>query len=241
MRRSLFPLLLLLAPCAATFAATPPLPGFTPADLARLVDVTEPAFSPDGEWVAYTVTSANLDTDQPQSDLWRVRYADARVSMQLTRTPETDEWQPQWSPDGRSLAFLSDRGGEEATTQVWLMAANGGEARKLTDLSGGVEDYAWSPDGTRLALIASDPERPAGVAKPKNPPPIVIERYQFKEDGSGYLGTRRKHLYLLDVASGRSELLTPGPHDEMLPAWSPDGRQIAFTVWNYDAQFWRWR
>jgi dipeptidyl aminopeptidase/acylaminoacyl peptidase len=230
MRRALSLLLLLLAPCAAIAAAATPLPGFTPADLARLVDLTEPVFSPDGEWVAYTVTGANLDTDQPQSDLWRVRYADARGSVQLTRTPESDEWRPQWSPDGRSLAFLSDRGGEEATTQVWLMPASGGEASKLTDLPGGVEDYAWSPDGTRLALIARDPERPVGESAPKNPPPIVVERYQFKEDGVGYLDARRRHLYLFELASGRSELLTPGPHDEMLPAWSPDGRQIAYVT-----------
>jgi dipeptidyl aminopeptidase/acylaminoacyl peptidase len=230
MRRALFLPLMLIAPCAATFATATPLPGITPADLARIAEVAEPAFSPDGEWVAYTVGTANLAADKSQTDLWRVRYDDARERVQLTRTPESDEWRPQWSPDGRSLAFLSDRGGDDATTQVWLMPASGGDARKLTDLPGGVDDYVWSPDGTRLALIAKDPERPAGVAEPKNPPPIVLDRYQFKEDGRGYLDTRRAHLYLFELATGRSDLLTPGPHDEMLPAWSPDGRQIAYVT-----------
>jgi len=206
------------------------LPGFGPADLDRIADLTEPAISPDGEWVAYVVTGTNLEEDRLQSDLWRVRYADAGDRTQLTHTPEDDEWRPRWSPDGRTLAFLSDRGGDDATTQVWLVPAAGGEARPLSDLPGGVEDYVWSPDGTRMALIAMDPERPADQPKPKQPPPIVIDRYQFKEDGPGYLGERRRHLYLLDVASGKASLLTPGPHDEYLPSWSPDGRQIAYVT-----------
>jgi dipeptidyl aminopeptidase/acylaminoacyl peptidase len=202
---------------------------FGPEDLARLADVTEPAFSTDGEWVAYTVTTTNLQADEAVSDLWRVRY-DGGPPVQLTNTPDASEWHPQWSPDGRSLAFLSDRGGDEATTQVWLMPAAGGEARKLTDLPAGVEDFAWSPDGTRLALIAWDPERPAGQPKPKHAPPIVTERFQFKEDVTGYLGARRQHLYLYTIADGNAELLTPGDHDEQLPAWSPDGRTIAYVT-----------
>ena len=94
----------------------------------------------------------------------------------------------------------------------------------------GVEDYALSPDGKQIAVIARDPERPEGTPKPKNPPPIVINRYQFKEDGVGYLTGRRKHLYVVDVASGKATLLTSGDHDEQLPAWSPDGRTIAYVT-----------
>ncbi|MEO7259100.1 MAG: S9 family peptidase [Luteimonas sp.] len=207
---------------------------FGPADLARLADVTEPELSPDGEFLAYTLSTANLKADQAQSDLWRVRY-DGRDRVQLTHTPGHSEWRPQWSPDGRALAFLSDRDGEasgkdeEATTQVWLLPASGGEARKLTGFPGGVEDFVWSPDSRRMAVIADDPELLPGAEKPKNPPPIVTERYQFKDDEIGYLGTRRKHLYLFDLASGKAELLTPGAHDEQLPAWSPDGRLIAYV------------
>lgn len=206
-----------------------PADRFGPADLARLVDVAEPALSPDGEYVAYSATTANLDADQRTSDLWRVRF-DGSARVRLTHTPEHSEWLPQWAPDGSGLAFLSDRGGEEAATQVWLLPANGGEARRLTDFPAGVEDFAWSPDGARLAIIARDPERPAGTPKPKNAPPIVIDRYWFKEDGTGYLGDRRQHLYVFEIASGKSELLTPGAHDEYLPAWSPDGKQIAYVT-----------
>lgn len=209
--------------------------GFQASDLARLADVTEPDLSADGNTVVYTVTTANLEEDASQSDLWRVDH-DGSDRTQLTHTPDSSEWRPQWSADGRWIAFLSDRKldpkdeDEDATTQVWLMPATGGDARRLTSFADGVEDFVWSPDGTQIALIALDPELPAGRPKPKNPPPIVSERYQFKEDGSGYLGTRRKHLYLFDIASGKVQQLTSGAHDELLPAWSPDGRHIAFVT-----------
>lgn len=226
MRRSMC-LLVLLVPLQSL--ADAPVDGIGPADLARIADVSEPEFSPDGVFLAYTVTTTNLEADKRHSDLWRVRH-DGGGHVQLTHTPEHDEWRPAWSPDGGTLAFLSDRGEKDAKTQVWAMPATGGEARKLTEFPGGVEDYAWSPDGQRLAVIAADPERPAGVEPPKNPPPIVTERYWFKDDGPGYLDARRQHLYVFEIATGRSELLTPGEHDEHLPAWSPDGRHIAYVT-----------
>ena len=208
---------------------------FQPADLTRIADLSDPALSHDGNWVAYTVSSANVDDDQSHSDLWRVRY-DGSQRTQLTHTRDSNEWQPRWSDDGAWIAFLSNRppdadeSGDDATTQVWLMPADGGEARRLTDFADGVEDFVWSPDAKQLAVIAIDPEFPADAEKPKNPPPIVTERYQFKEDGAGYLDARRKHLYLFDIASGKAELLTPGAHDEQLPAWSPDGKTIAYVT-----------
>ncbi len=208
---------------------------FLPADLARIADLGEPALTRDGTWLAYVVSTSNTEADRSQSDLWRVRYDGSRRT-QLTQTADSSEWRPQWSADASRLAFLSDRprdaeqSRDDATTQVWMMPADGGEARRLTDFADGVEDFALSPDGTRLAVIAIDPEFPPGTEKPKNPLPIVSERYQFKEDGAGYLGSRRKHLYLFDIASGKAELLTPGAHDEQLPAWSPDGRTIAYVT-----------
>ena len=202
---------------------------FGPGDLARLAEVAEPVFSPDGRHLAYSVTTTNAAADKKQSDLWRAAW-DGGGREPLTHTPDASEWLPQYSADGRWLAFLADRGGDDAETQVWIMPAGGGEARQVTRFQHGVEDFAWSPDGTRLAVIAWDPERPEGTPKPKNPPPIVTSRYQFKEDGTGYLTARRKHLYVVDVASGTATLLTPGDHDEHLPAWSPDGRTIAYVT-----------
>ena len=220
---------LLLASTVAAGAADLPADRFGPADLARLAVVDETAFAPDGESVVYTVTVTNVAKDETQADLWRVGY-DGRDRTQLTNTPRTDEWAPAWSPDGRWLAFLSDRGNDDAQTQVWALPAGGGEARVFTNLPGGVDDFEWSPDSQRLALIAMDPDRPTGAPPPRNPPPIVTDRFHFKQDIDGYLGARRSHLYLHDVASGQTTQLTSGAHDETYPSWSPDGRRIVYVT-----------
>lgn len=228
--RSAIPLYLLLAVAPAW--AAPAVDRFGPQDLARIAAVSEPALSSDGRRLAYTLTTANTETDAAQADLWRVRF-DGRARTQLTHTQDSSEWRPQWSPDNRSLAFLADRpfnDDEEPTTQVWLMPAAGGEARRLTGIAQGVEDFIWSPDGSQLALIVLDAQFAEGAVPPKNPPPIVIDRFQTKEDGRGYLGARRTHLYLFDMASGKLAQLTSGAHDEQLPAWSPDGKWIAYVT-----------
>jgi dipeptidyl aminopeptidase/acylaminoacyl peptidase len=155
---------------------------------------------------------------------------DGQDRTQLTVTPKHSEWAPSWSPDGRWLGFLADRGDEDAVTQVWVMPARGGEARALTSVAQGVLDFAWSPDSRRLALIIADALRPAGAPKPKNPPPIVTERFHFKLDDAGYLGAQRSHLYVLEIATGQLTQLTAGEHDESAPSWSPDGRQIAYVT-----------
>jgi len=212
--------------CAGAFGADA---GFTVDDLVRLAAVAEPDFSPDGEFVVYSVASANAEIDEPVSDLWRVRW-DGSDRRALTNTPDTSEWSPAHAPDGRSIAFLSDRGGEDAVTQVWLLPAAGGEAEAVTKFPGGVVDFAWSPDSARLAVIATDPERPEGEKAPPKPAPIVIDRYQFKEDFTGLLTDRRQHLYVLDLRTRETIQLTTGANDEHLPSWSPDGSRIAYVT-----------
>jgi len=203
-----------LAGTALTFAAVAAEPTrFGVDDLVRIANVTELDLSPDGEWVVYSVGEPNLEEDAAYYDLWRARW-DGSGKHALTRTADADEYQPAISPDGNWIAFLSDRGEEDAKTQVWVMPSDGGEAEALTDFPGGVSDFDWAPDSARLAVIANDPERAEGEEEPKQPEPIVIDRHYFKEDYVGWLSDKRQHLYLFEIAGRKATQLTSGDHDE---------------------------
>jgi dipeptidyl aminopeptidase/acylaminoacyl peptidase len=202
-----------------------------PEDVGRLLEVKDVRLSPDGAWVAYVVEGADLERDARTSDVWMTSWDGAR-QVRLTSHAAADS-SPRWSPDARQLAFLSERGSDDEIAQVWLLDLAGGEPRALTSVAGGVEEFDWSPDGKRLALIVRDPDPRAAERakddKPKNPPPIVVDRYLFKRDYVGYLSEQRARLTLLDIASGRLEALSQGPFDDAAPAFSPDGRFIAFV------------
>ena len=221
---------------AATGAASAAPRPLKPDDIFELKEVSDPRISPDGRSVAYEVTSLVKDRDDSDTDIWLAPLAGGE-SLRLTATtfPESS---PRFSPDGRYLAFLSDRDG--VWSQVWLMDRRGGEAVRLTHFKANVSALAWSPDSGRLALVVKDVDREdaetedeaggtSGEGKEKPPKPIVIRRLKFKKDGEGYLNDLRHHVYVLDVATRKSVQVTTGPYDDAEPAWSPNGRFIAFT------------
>lgn len=194
-----------------------------PADVYRVLSVSDPRLSPDGEWIAYVLSRVDSAKNQANQDIWMISW-DGRQSVRLTYTPESES-QPRWSPDGAYLAFISDR---QKSSQVWLLDRRGGEARKLTEVKGDLQDYVWSPDGRRLALVIKDAE-PADSASVKVARPIVIDRLHFKEDREGYLQNRHSHLYQFNLANSRLDTLTAGAYDDSSPAWSPDGTQVVFV------------
>jgi dipeptidyl aminopeptidase/acylaminoacyl peptidase/tetratricopeptide (TPR) repeat protein len=199
-------------------------------DEFALKEVGDPQISPDGRWVAYTVTSNNLEKDTTDVDIYMAPIGGGEA-IRLTSSDEP-EHTPRFSPDGKWLAFLSGRTG--AIAQVWLLNRAGGEAVKLTDYKGSVSELEWSPDSTRLALIVADedPDRPKDEeqkAESKTAKPIVIKRLQFKRDGEGYLDELRDHVYVFDVKSKASTQVTSGPFDDSAITWSPDGKTLAFV------------
>jgi dipeptidyl aminopeptidase/acylaminoacyl peptidase len=219
--------LLLSCSLVAAFPQQPSTPKrlISPSDIYRLQSIGGMQISPDGEWIAYVLTTTDSTKDKKNSDVWMISR-DGKQNVQLTNSPD-GESQPRFSPDGKFISFVAKRG-EDKASQVYLLDRRGGDAIKATDVKGGLGDYRWSPDGKKLLLVVKDQDF-SDTAKTKTRIPYVIDRYHFKQDGEGYLDRRATHLYLFTLADKKTDTLTTGKYDEGQPAFSPDGSQIAFV------------
>ncbi|MEV8249647.1 serine hydrolase [Microbacterium sp. NPDC076768] len=188
-------------------------------DLAAVCVPSAPTLSPEGASIVYTVRTLDADNDSVATNLWSV--ADETAPRQLT-FGDTDS-SPTFSPDGRRIAFLRAVDGVD---QLHLLNVDGGEARVITTLRGGAGAAAWSPDGNYLAFVAAvdtDATESSALA------PIVVSRLDAQVDGVGYLGAVRSQLHVLNVVDGAVRQLTFGGENADAPAWSPDGRTLAYT------------
>lgn len=219
-------------------------------DLYEITFLSRPRISPDGRRVAYVVTEIDGRTHTYRSAIWATPTAGGEA-RRLT-APPANATDPGWSPDGRWLAFVSEREGEASRVageeakkqgkgkpQIWLLPTDGGEARQLTFLPHGASTPVWSPDGQWLAFAAPvgslDEETEEGKPLPKV---RVIDRLWYRLDGAGFIHDRRSHLFLVHANGGEPVQLTEGDWDDGDPAWSPDGTALAFVSSREDD---RWR
>ncbi|HOO60044.1 MAG TPA: S9 family peptidase [Candidatus Mcinerneyibacteriales bacterium] len=203
-----------------------------PGDLYRLEVLTGLSLSPDGSKLVYSRLRTEKETEKKISDLFMVDTCSGK-ERQYTFGRASDHT-PLWSPDGRFLAFLSDRA-EEGRFQIYLLPSDGGEARPLTHLKGSFASLSWSPDAKWLAFAfretdASVLEREGDEQKKKlGIPERHITSLFYKFDGAGFLPENKWHIWIVNTATGKTKQLTRGSFHEEDPVWMPDSRSLLFS------------
>ena len=205
---------------------------WTSDDILALKTVSDPQLSPDGTRVAYVVSELNRDASDYQTDVWLVPSAGGEP-LRLTNSTAADEF-ARWSPDGKRIAFLSERprpdakkddapkdaSTDEAKRQIWLIRADGGEAWQLSDAKGGVSAFEWSRDGASIAYLSKEPksEERKKKEKDKDDAWTPSEMYPWNR------------LWVMDVASRKATQLTSGDLHVTGFSFSPDGKRLAISA-----------
>lgn len=210
-------------------------------DLMAMHRVAEPQVSPDGKWVAYSVGTPDLDANRIPRNIWLVPLAGGEPK-QLTRSGRDSH--PRWAPDSKRIAFLSSRDG---TPQVYVISIEGGEATKLTNVSGGAANVLWSPDGKWIAFTSDvypdcrddacnrrrDEERAKSKVQARIYDSLLYRHWDTWEDG------KYSHLFVIPAEGGTPRDLTPGARYDVPPfslggpepiAFSPDGKELCYVA-----------
>ncbi len=209
----------------------------TPEDLYEIQRISDPQISPDGKWIAYTVTVPDLEKNSSNSDIWLIPVAGG-TPMRLTNSPKSDQ-SPRWSPDGKTIAFVSTR---EGTANLFRIGVDGGEAQQITESETGLYSPIWTVDGRYI--LCSSRVLPEGKSDIENwteeeLPECrarTIDRLLFRQ-WDRWLGDKRNHVFLVDVETGAMKDLTPGDHDSPPVSLSshhdfdisPDGKEVCYV------------
>lgn len=229
----LCPFLLYLLPSILAQTRRPMMP----EDLYRMKRISDPQVSPDGKWIAFTISVPDLEENYLNSDVWILPLTGGQP-VQLTRSPKLDH-SPRWSPDGKRIAFISTRDG---VANLYLISIDGGEAKKITSSKTDLYSPIWSRDGQVILcgsrVIPEGKEDRENWTKPTLPEceARTINRLLFRQ-WDRWLGDGRNHLFLIRIEDGSMKDLTPGdfdtppvslssPHDFDI---SPDGQEICFV------------
>lgn len=218
-------------------------------DLYRALRISDPAVSPDGKWIVYTVTTSDLYANKTTTDLWLVS-ADGGSPKQLTNDP-ADDRHAAWSPDGKWIAFESKRTG---TSQIWLLNPADGTVKQFSNISTEATSPVWSPDGKSIAYVSSvwpefseksfaesnELNRKKDKDIADNPVKTRVYTHLFVRHWDQWLDGKRQHIFVQPVAGGDAKDLTPGDRDAVPTsdtfsagidfAFSPDSKEIAYTA-----------
>ena len=235
-------LLLMLGMALSADAQAPAKHPLAFDDLIKLHRIAAPEVSPDGKWVAYGISTPDMEANRGVSNIWLVSTSGGDA-IQLTQSGKDSA--PSWSPDGKTLAFLSGRDG---TSQVYVISMEGGEAKKLTTLSTGADLFKWSPDGKSIAFTSGvyvdckddacnkkrDEEKEKSKVKAHVADHLLYRHWDHWSEG------KRSHLFIQPVeATTAAHDLTEGADYDVPPDqrggdtdlnFSPDSKEICYTA-----------
>jgi dipeptidyl aminopeptidase/acylaminoacyl peptidase len=194
----------------------------TAEDYLAFETANDPQISPDGKWVAYSVTTIDQKANRRKSEIFVVAMDGSRPATPFTGDSVSSS-SPRWSPDGKYMAFLSARDGGKI--EVWLLPTSGGEARRLTNLENGVSNIEWSQDSTRIVGLTRTGPPPSKSSDVRH-----YTHISYKFNDTGWFDEKRSHVVVIDAKTGEAKQITDGNDwNDTDPHWSPDSSRIAFV------------